>query len=229
MKRMMVWVALVVLAGGARADVPVTDAGIPLDVPWKIAVHEFAVEKVRHPSWGLAHSERNYHSALALARCEGWTVDADALFAAAFLHDVGGLPGFEVAGVDHAVRSVQIAEPLLASWGFPMEKWPLVRETILGHTYYGAAPESRTALVFRDADILDFLGAIGIARLVAATSELGKDPTLATPFALSDRFANELPAKLTTRAARAAAPGRLAEMRLFGSAVRRYTHDGGAF
>lgn len=213
----------------ARADNPVSDSGIALDRPWKMAVHEFAVQKVRHPSWGLAHSERNYHQALALAAAEGRAVDADALLAAAYLHDLGGLPGFEVEGVDHAVRSAELAEPLLRAWGFPMEKWALVREIILGHTYYGPAPQAFEALCFRDADLLDFLGAIGVARLTAATQELGSEPTLATPFQVAAKFATDLPPRLTTRAAQAEAIRRVAEMTAMISAVRAYTHGGTAF
>lgn len=213
----------------ARAQNPVSDSGIALDCPWKMAVHEFAVQKVRHPSWGLAHSERNYHQALALAAAEGRAVDADALLAAAYLHDLGGLAGFEVDGVDHAVRSAELAEPLLRAWGFPMEKWALVREIILGHTYYGPAPQGFEALCFRDADLLDFLGAIGVARLTAATQELGQEPTLATPFAVAAKFATDLPPKLTTKAAQVEAIRRVAEMTAMISAVRAYTHGGTAF
>lgn len=213
----------------ARADAPVSDSGILLDQPWKIAVHEFAVQKVRHASWGLAHSERNYHQALALAASEARAVDADALLAAAYLHDLGGLAGFEAPGVDHAVRSAELAEPLLRGWGFPMAKFPLVREIILGHTYYGPAPQSFEALCFRDADLLDFLGAIGVARLAAATPELGREPTLATPFEVAAKFAADLPPKLTTRSAQVEAIRRVAEMTALISSVRAYTHGGTAF
>lgn len=213
----------------ARAAAPASESGIPLDRPWKLSVHELAVQKVRHASWGFAHSERNYHTALRLAAKEGRTVDAEALLAAAYLHDLGGLPGYELAGVDHAVRSVQLAEPILKEAGFPMEKWPLVREIILGHTYYGPPPQAFEALVFRDADLLDFLGAIGVARLAAATSELGKDATLATPFEAAAKFAAELPPKLSTTAAREDAIARVAEMTAMIAAVRAYTHDGHAF
>lgn len=213
----------------ARAESPVSDSGIALDRPWKLAVHEFAVQKVRHPSWGLAHSERNYHQSLALAAAEGRAVDTDALLAAAYLHDLGGLAGYEAAGVDHAVRSAELAEPLLREWGFPMDKWPLVREIILGHTYYGPAPQAFEALCFRDADLLDFLGAIGVARLAAATPELGQEPTLATPFEVAAKFAADLPPKLSTKAAQTEAIRRVAEMTALISSVRAYTHGGTAF
>ena len=216
-------------APAARAAGEATASGIPLDAPWKVALHTWALAHVKHPAWGLAHSERNYHTALRLAQQEGWTVDKDALLAAALLHDVGGLAEFEHTGVDHAVRSVEIAEPLLTSWAFPGEKWPVVKEIILGHVYYGPAPTGHEALAFRDADLLDFLGAIGVARLASATPELGHGATLATPFDAAAKFAVELPPKLSTKAAKAEAPARVAEMQRFIDAVRAYTHDGTAF
>lgn len=221
--------ALLAVTEGAHAQAPVTDSGIALDQPWKITVHEFAVQNVKHPSWGLAHSERNYHNTVRLAEAEGVALDTDALFVAAFLHDVGGMPAFRVQGVDHAVRSAEVAEPFLTTAGFPMEKWPLARDMILGHTYYGPSPTEPQVVLFRDADILDFLGAIGIARLTAATGELGRNPTLATPFALAETFITEMPGRLGTGAARADAACRIEEMKRFIGAVRAYTHDGKAF
>ena len=95
------------------APLTATPAGIPLDSPWRRAVYEQANPHLQHPSWGVRHSERNYVLGMALAEAEGLTVDADVLFAAAFLHDWGGIAPFAVAGVDHAARSVELAEPFL--------------------------------------------------------------------------------------------------------------------
>jgi uncharacterized protein len=220
---------LLVIAAPSFADTTTTASGIPLDTPWKIAVHGWAVAHVKHSAWGLAHSERNYHTALRLAGAEQWVVDRDALFAAAFLHDVGGLAEFEHAGVDHAVRSVEVAEPLLRELGFPMERFPLVRAIILGHVYYGPPPTEREALAFRDADLLDFLGAIGVARLASATAELGHNPTLGTAFDAAEKMAGELPPKLSTASARDEAKARVAEMQAFIRATRAYSLDGTAF
>ncbi|MFL5814523.1 MAG: HD domain-containing protein [Bdellovibrionia bacterium] len=171
-----------------------TATGIPLNTAWKQKVYEFAKENIKHPSWGLSHSERDYQVTLILAQREGLSVDSDVLFASAFLHDVGGLAPFEQAGVDHAVRSVQVIEPLLSSWGFPKEKWSQVKEMILGHTYYGPKPSSPQALAFRDADILDFLGDIGVARILAITQEQGRandtlGPTVDTLKSFADKMA----------------------------------------
>jgi uncharacterized protein len=204
------------------SEATATPAGIPLDSPWRRAVHAHARESLAHPSWGWRHSERNYLLATSLAEAEGLAVDPDVLFAAAFLHDWGGIAPFAVAGVDHAVRSVELAEPFLAEAGFPMEKFPAVRAAILGHMY-DKEPEGAEAIVMHDADALDFLGALGAARLLAATGE-GDDYDGALRGI--ERFSVGIPPRLKTEAARRAAPERVVAMTEFLARVRAETPEG---
>jgi hypothetical protein len=79
--------------------------------------------------------------------------------------------------------------------------WRALQEVILAHTYYNpVAPASAEATAFRDADVLDFLGAIGFARIASIT---GRDtPDLASSLRLSRGLKNELPAKLITSVAK---------------------------
>lgn len=222
----------VLLAGAAPAaaqEAPATTAapaaapaGIPLDSPWRRAVYEQANTRFQHPSWGVRHSERNYVLGMALADAEGLTVDADVLFAAAFLHDWGGIAPFAVAGVDHAARSVELAEPFLAESGFPMQKFPAVRAAILGHMY-DKEPEGAEAVVLHDADALDFLGALGAARLLAATSDR---PDYDQALGRIERFAVDIPPRLKTAAAREMAVDRVAVMTGFLAQLRRETPEG---
>lgn len=199
-----------------------TPAGIPLDSPWRRAVYAQAHDHFQHPSWGWRHSERDYLFGMAVAEVEGLTVDPDVLFAAAFLHDWGGIEPFAVAGVDHAVRSVELAEPFLTEAGFPMEKFPAVRAAILGHMY-DREPEGPEAVALHDADALDFLGGLGAARMLAATGDAA-DYDLA--LRRIERFAIDIPPRLKTAAARDMAPQRVAVMTEFLAAVRRETPEG---
>lgn len=105
-----------------KTDPDQTSTGIALDTEWKKKVFAYAQKNVVHPSWGIMHSERDYQITKKLAADSKITLDLDVLFAAAFLHDLGGIGQFQAEGVDHAVRSVQLVEPLLREWGFPMEK-----------------------------------------------------------------------------------------------------------
>ncbi|WP_439476156.1 HD domain-containing protein [Brevundimonas sp.] len=199
-----------------------TPAGIPLDSPWRRTVYEQANTHLRHPSWGVRHSERNYVLGMTLAEAEGLNVDADVLFAAAFLHDWGGIEPFASRGVDHAVRSVELAEPFLTDAGFPMEKFPAVRAAILGHMY-DKEPEGSEAVVLHDADALDFLGALGAARLLAATADR---PDYDQALGRIKRFAVDIPPRLKTAAARDMATQRIAVMTDFLAEVRRETPEG---
>ena len=199
-----------------------TPAGIPLDNPWRRAVYEQANTHFQHPSWGVRHSERNYLLGMTLAEAEGLPVDADVLFAAAFLHDWGGIAPFAVAGVDHAARSVELAEPFLTDAGFPMEKFPAVRAAILGHTY-DKEPEGPEAVALHDADALDFLGALGAGRLLAATADR---PDYDQALGRIERFAVDIPPRLKTGAARDLARQRVAVMTEFLAQLRRETPEG---
>ena len=209
-------------AEATPAEATTTPAGIPLDSPWRRAVHAHARDNLAHPSWGWRHSERNYLLAISLAEAEGLSVDPDVLFAAAFLHDWGGIAPFAAAGVDHAVRSVELAEPFLMGAGFPMDKFPAVRAAILSHMYDNE-PEGPEAIVMHDADALDFLGALGSARLLAATGESDDyDRALRT----LESFAVAIPPQLKTEAARRLAPDRVAVMTDFLAQVRSETPEG---
>jgi len=201
----------------AAPDVPAaTPTGIPLNTAWRRQVYAFGIDNGSHPAWGMAHSERDFQMTELLARNEGIAIDYDVLFAAAFLHDIGALPQYYTPETDHAARSVELAEPLLKQWGFPMEKWPLTKELIAGHNYYGPVPASRAAQAFRDADILDFLGSIGIARILAITEERdGIKGTLTEPVAMLKGFAAELPAKCSLPAAKEIVGKRLQELEKF--------------
>src|SRR4051812_6081204 len=48
----------------ANDDVERTKTGIALDTAWKKDLYGYAIKNVKHPSWGLDHSERNYQNSL---------------------------------------------------------------------------------------------------------------------------------------------------------------------
>jgi uncharacterized protein len=117
---------------------------------------------------------------------------------------------------------VELAEPFLTEAGFPMEKFPAVRAAILGHMY-DKEPEGAEAIVLHDADALDFLGALGAARLLAATADR---PDYDQALGRIERFAVDIPPRLKTAAARDLATQRVAAMTDFLAQVRRETPEG---
>ncbi len=216
MKAFNLFLLLIVVSTPLYAGTTQTPTGIPLDTEWKKSIYEFAVKNVRHPSWGIAHSERDYQVTKILGAKEHIDIDQDVLFAAAFLHDLGGLGTFEKEGVDHAVRSAELIEPMLLNWGFPMEKWPEVKEVVLGHTYYTKTPSGKLAQAFRDADVLDFLGTLGVARILAITQESGtSDLTLKPTVDILKSFSKTMADKCSLEACREMAKPRQQELDQF--------------
>jgi uncharacterized protein len=201
-----------VAAEQGRAEAVTSLTGIPLDAPWKRTLYGFARERLLHPAWGWTHSERNFRLATQLAAKEGLAIDSDVLFAASFTHDVGAIGEFQRDGIDHALRSVEIAEPLLREAGFPAEKLPAVRQAILGHMHDKQPGSHAEAIVLHDADTLDFLGAVGVARRMAV---IGTAKDYSGGVARIREFADKLPGRLLTKTAKAMAKPRVEEMRNF--------------
>ena len=191
------------------------------DGVWRQKLEKYAVDHLEHPAWGVAHARRDYALTLELARRSNMKVDDDAVYAAAMLHDIGAIEGFSKPGVEHMARARELIDPILSEAGFPDEKVPLVH-AIVGHHMFFSDPAGQPAeaVLFRDADTLDFLGAIGVARIFALTGKHRWAPDIDGAEATIAKNAAELPAKLTTDAARKMAVERTAEMTRFLEALR---------
>ena len=190
---------------------------------WRDSVRAFAESHLQHTAWGVAHAQRDYETTRRLARAEGLVVDDDALFAAAYLHDMGGLPPYAVKGVDHGDRSAQLVEGVLRATGFPMEKVPLVQELVSHHQYYRPADTLRVAILFRDADILDFMGAIDVARMLSLTTREAFVPDLPRAIQVIRQQMHDMPVLLQSPAAQREGARRAAEMQAFLDALAAET------
>ncbi|MEO6400990.1 MAG: HD domain-containing protein [Vicinamibacteria bacterium] len=230
-------VALLVATGvvaSAQSTTPppttTTPAGIVLDAPWKQAIFKLATEKLQHSAWGVGHSERDYLLATRLAAEDKLVVDTDILFAAAFLHDVAAFPSWSKEGIDHTDRAAEVVPEILTSAGFPATKIEAVQEAVRNHMYYRADATRPEAIVLHDADTLDFLGAIGVARIISLTTrQKGWAPDLATAVKTLDGFSNDLPSKVTTVAGRKRAATRAAEMKGFLETLKAESENGKAW
>ena len=114
--------------------------------------------------WAVAHAKR----LLELIKQIGVDLpyDFQVLEMAAYMHDWGAFPKYIQKDVEHAVRSRQVMEAeILPQLDLtPMQKTILL-ETIELHDYRDARPtQSNEALLLREADMLEFLGVIGMAR-----------------------------------------------------------------
>ena len=181
---------------------------------WKQQLLAFT-EKLQHPAWGTSHFQRIYELSLQLASEQNIDVDQDALFAAAYLHDIGAFEPYKQPELDHAERSIQLVEEILTPIGFPSEKIPLVKDIIQGHMFYENPSTQKESVIFHDADVLDFMGTIGVTRLLSIVGISDWAPDLRSAIELIQRFIKELPEKLHTPLALQIGKVRKAEMETY--------------
>jgi len=155
-------------SAGAVAPIPPADT-------WRTAVLNFAKTHEGNPAWGFSHSERDYELGRSLAAADHVRLDDDVMFAAAYLHDIGTFPPYARRGVDHSDIGADIVGELLSGTGFPMAKVPAVAAAIRTHMYY-RKPVGPEAIYLHDADALDWLGAIGLARIFGLVDPQGGQP-----------------------------------------------------
>ncbi|WP_132058964.1 HD domain-containing protein [Halorussus amylolyticus] len=126
------------------------------------------------PAHDWHHVERVGELAETLA--EAYEVDEDVLFAAVWLHDIGRAREDRGEIEDHAEWGASEAGDILADGlGARAETVRAVQHCIRAHRYSNdVEPESREAELLSDADNLDALGAVGIARCFAYGGELGQ-------------------------------------------------------
>ena len=154
--------------------------------------------------WGLNHTRRLL--ALIATIGEGLTYDPEAVWIAAHLHDWGAYPAWAEKDVDHAVRSRQVAEVFLTQNGCRAELKALVLECIEFHHVGGEALSLESTLL-READILDFLGVVGVLQ---DFSKIARD--LRKAFSITHGRLKKLPGLLSLSKAKAMAERRVSEM-----------------
>ena len=136
----------------------------------KQKIENFAEEKLGNEvAAGIDHFSRDFDIAKKLAELENIDYDEEILHAACFLHDL-----FDESEEEHNIVAAKIAGEFLLSINFPNEKIEKVQEVIREHLPNGK-PKSKEAILLHDADLIDFLGAIGIVRLsIGAWDWMGK-------------------------------------------------------
>lgn len=114
----------------------------------------------------INHIMRVYNLAMKIAETEV-NVDLGVLQAGVLLHDIGGAKeANDPSGqTDHAVIGAEMARPILENLGFADDKIRHIQECILAHRYRSDnRPETIEAKIVHDADKLETVGAIGMAR-----------------------------------------------------------------
>lgn len=108
-----------------------------------------------------------------IGRVEG--VDMDVLLIAACLHDIGRSTQDASNGVVcHAQKGAQMAEPVVEKLPLSEKQKQNIIHCIRSHRFRGNhIPETKEAKVLFDADKLDAIGAVGVARAFLFAGEVG--------------------------------------------------------
>jgi hypothetical protein len=211
-----------VAAKTPSASIPTAATAAGTD--WRAKVRSFAAEHFRQPAWGYSHSSRDYALARELAAADGVTLDDDVLFAAAYLHDLAAFPPWADESKDHADIAADIVHTVLAGTGFPMQKIDAVRGAVRTHMYF-RDPVGPEAVYLHDADALDWLGAIGVARIIALVDPQGGAPDGPAMVKMLEENLANVPARVVSPAGRARVPARKAELETFLQDLRRESSD----
>lgn len=121
----------------------------------------------------LSHVRRVVANAKRLAASEQARLEI--VVPAAWLHDCVTLPKDSMQRDIASAQAARAASDFLDSAGYPAELIPDIRHAIEAHSFSARiAPRTREARVVQDADRLDALGAIGIARCLALGGAMGR-------------------------------------------------------
>lgn len=104
-----------------------------------------------------AHVKRVFNIAVLLATKEGANLELVKI--GSLMHDLG-----RVIGSPHNETGAKLTREILKEMKYPSENSEKIAKIVLNHEI-GAMPESLEEMIVWDADKLDLLGAVGIARV----------------------------------------------------------------
>lgn len=134
---------------------------------------DFAKKYFSKGSHGWDHTLRVHNMCLHIGNIEN--ADIRVLELAAYLHDIAREEQDESNGkICHAEKGAELAEEILRKLDYDERVVSQVCHCIATHRFRKSyPPETKEARILYDADKLDSIGAIGIARAVAFSAEIG--------------------------------------------------------
>jgi uncharacterized protein len=190
---------------------------------WRESVVEY-IRADAQPVDKFGHQPRLY--ALACRVGQEMPYDDDILFAAAWMHDLGVFLGHrpqdpaQLARWDHVPYTIAQTRELLTGWGFPADKLDGVAEVIRTHQPQDD-PVKLEAVLLRDADILEQMGAVGALRALAKIGRDSRYSTFSSVVPVLRRAVEVLPGYLRTKKAQQLAAPRVELLRLLLAAIEQ--------
>jgi uncharacterized protein len=120
-----------------------------------------------------SHLDRVWRNAQALLN-DYPEADVLVVLAACYLHDLVNLPKNDPARASASRRSAELARERLPALGFPTDKLDALAHAIEAHSFSAAIPpRTLEARIVQDADRLDGLGMVGLARMFYIAGRMG--------------------------------------------------------
>ncbi len=130
----------------------------------KAIKNEIRSSTANDPAHDYSHTMRVYRNAEKICRAEH--ASKKLVLSAALLHDIVIFPKSDRRSKMAAVKSALKSRKILKKYGFSLEEIQIVHDAIRDHSFSAhKIPESKVGKILQDADRLDAMGAIGIARV----------------------------------------------------------------
>ncbi len=134
--------------------------------------HYMQAEMVQDPAHDMSHVYRVVKTAKALCKQEGAKLEV--VLPAAYLHDCFTFPKNHPERKTSSAVAAEKAQAFLLSIGYPPQYLEDIKHAILTHSFSAnISPATIEAKVVQDADRLDAIGAIGIARCIQVSTGFG--------------------------------------------------------
>ena len=137
------------------------------------------------PAHDFEHVMRIYHNAQKITKKE--KANQKLVLTAALLHDIVSYPKSSKRSKFSSVESAKKSKSILKKYAFSNEEISIICDAIEDHSFsQNRIPRTIEGKILQDADRLDALGAIGIARVFATSGSLNR------PFyKIDDPFCNK--------------------------------------
>jgi len=125
------------------------------------------------PAHDFEHVMRVYQNARKI--CKKEKVGEKLVLSAVLLHDIVSYPKSDKRSKLSSLESSKKSKQILKKYNFSKEEILIISNAIRDHSFsQGMVPETIEGKILQDADRLDALGAIGIARVFATGGSLGR-------------------------------------------------------
>ncbi|WP_268541055.1 HD domain-containing protein [Candidatus Nitrosotenuis cloacae] len=137
-------------------------------------LHDYVRKRIKNdPAHDFEHVMRVYSNAKKIAESEG--ADLRLVLTAVLLHDIVSFPKSDRRSKTASLKSAAAAKKILPKYDYTVREIKIICDAIRDHSFSrNKTPETLEGKVLQDADRLDAIGAIGIARTFAVGGGEGR-------------------------------------------------------